>query len=390
MRSAAVRTANLSQVISALHLRGSLTRSEISSETGLTRSSVAVQVSELTEAGLVVERAPQPDGRPGRPSPLVAFNPAVAALAVEIEVASIAVGVFRLGGECIARRRVGRAGATTTPDDAVRLIGELVEDLRSEADGPTILGAGVGVAGLVEEAEGRVAMAPNLGWSDVPLGDLLAEELGDVRRIRVGNEANVSARAESVRGAGRATSDMIYISGEVGVGGGVISNGRPLTGRSGFGGEIGHLTANPGGRPCGCGSIGCWETEIGARAVLERAELDPDGGEDAVAVLWDRADRGDATARRALAETGRWLGIGIASLVNVFNPDVVVLGGMYRRGHAHLIETVLHELDRRVLPPLRGAAIVPSVLGDSAVLVGAAELAVEDVLMDPLSAVSLH
>ncbi len=388
MRSASVRTANLSQVLSALHFHGPLTRSDLCAYTGLTRSSVAVQVSELTDAGLVFEQAPQSDGRPGRPSPLVTFSTDIAALAIEVEVDSIAAAVFRLGGESLAERRLARTRSQVRVEDAIADIGTLARDVLADAGSPTIIGTGVGVVGLVEEAENTVTMAPNLGWDNVPLGQLLANEIKDCGEIRVGNEANLSARAESTRGAGRDANDMIYLSGEVGVGGGVISNGRPLTGRSGFAGEIGHLTVNPDGRSCGCGSIGCWETEIGIRALLERAGLNPDDGADAAETLWDHADRGEEQARDALTATGRWLGIGVSTLINIFNPDVIVLGGMYRTGYAHLIDAVRAELETRVLPPLRGAAIVPSILGDSAILIGAAEMAFEHALADPIGTMS--
>lgn len=384
MRSASVRTANLSQVLSTIHFNGPLNRSEICAFTGLTRSSVAVQVSELSETGLVVEQAPQSDGRPGRPSPIVTFTTDVAVLALEVEVDSLAAAVFRLGGESIAERRLPRPRARVGVETAVSDIGDLARSVIEEAGSPTIIATGVGVVGLVEESSKSIAMAPNLGWEGVPLGDLLANELGDCGEIRIANEANLSARAESLRGAGREAQDIIYLSGEVGVGGGVISAGAPLNGRSGFAGEIGHLTVSPDGRPCGCGSVGCWETEIGLRSILERADLDPDGGTDAVDALWDRVDRGDQATQEAFAETGRWLGIGVSTLINIFNPDVVVLGGMYQRGYAHLIGAVRAEVNRRVLSPLRNAAIVPSLLGDSAILIGASELAFEHTLADPI------
>lgn len=385
MRSESVRTANLGEVVRVVHQQGPLTRSEICVATGLTRSSVAVQVGELVEAGIVAERSASSRGKPGRPSTVVGFESGVAALGVDIGVDSCAVGVYRLGGEEAGVERTV-VGASTEPDHVVDLVARIAQKAVADAGSPQIVGVGVGVPGLVDDAGGNIAIAPNLDWRDVPLGSLLEGRLGLPARVFVGNEANLSAFAESIRGAGSTSDDMIYVSGEVGVGGGVISAGSPLRGRSGFAGEIGHIAVNPDGRACGCGSTGCWETEIGIRSVLERAGIPVDGAS-AADELWDRARRGDAVVLNALTETGRWLGVGVSMLVNIFNPDVVVFGGMYRNGFPHLIEAVRSEMHTRVLAPLRGAAVVPSELGDNAILVGAAELAFSAMLADPLKVI---
>ena len=174
-------------------------------------------------------------------------------------------------------------------------------------------------------------MAPNLGWRDVPLGERLAQVLGAAVPIAVANDADLGALAELRRGAARGADDVLSSSGEVGVGGGLIVDGRPLTGVAGYGGEVGHMPVNPDGRPCRCGSIGCWETEVGEGALLRRAGHPPEGGRAAVDAVLREAERGSPVALAALAETGRWLGIGLAGLVNVLNPRLVVLGGRLRR-----------------------------------------------------------
>ena len=180
---------------------------------------------------------------------------------------------------------------------------------------------------------------------------------------------------------------MIFLSGEVGVGGGIIVGGRPLTGVAGHGGEVGHMPVNPvSGRPCRCGSVGCWETEVGEEALLVRAGRPPDGGSAAVDAVLADAAAGDDTALAAVGEIGRWLGIGLAGLVNVLNPSRVVLGGRFARLHPFIATTVEEGLDSRALPASRAfVEVVPATLGVDAPLLGAAELALEPILTDPAS-----
>ena len=149
---------------------------------------------------------------------------------------------------------------------------------------------------------------------------------------------------------------------------------------------IGHLPVNPDGRACRCGAIGCWETEVGETALLVGAGHEPGGGRAAVdAVLREAADP-SAPARSSLARLARWLGIGLAGLVNVFNPRLIVLGGRFGRLHPFVCEGVEAELDRRALAGSRAiVSIVPTALGDDAALIGAAELAFEPLLSDPAS-----
>jgi predicted NBD/HSP70 family sugar kinase len=227
-------------------------------------------------------------------------------------------------------------------------------------------------------------MAPNLGWRDAPLGQRLAAALQVSAPIAVANDADLGALAEHRRGAAVGAGDVLFISGEVGVGGGVIVDGAPLTGAAGYAGEVGHIPVNPNGATCGCGSIGCWETEIGEGALLRRAGRDATGGADQVDAVLRDAVAGSPVALAALDEVGRWLGVGLAGLVNVFNPQLVVLGGLFGRIHPFVARRLERELDRHTLPaPRELVRIVPATLGVDAPLIGAAELAFEPLLADP-------
>jgi predicted NBD/HSP70 family sugar kinase len=227
-------------------------------------------------------------------------------------------------------------------------------------------------------------MAPNLGWRDVPFGQRLVPALGFDVPVTVANEADLGALAEHLRGAAIGHDHVLFVTGEVGVGGGLIIAGRPLSGAAGFGGEIGHMPVNRDGRQCGCGAIGCWETEVGEGALLTRAGRPADGGRDALDAVLDEAAAGEPVALAALEETGRWLGIGLAGLVNLLNPELVVLGGRFGRYLPFVSDSLEEELDRHALAAPRALVrIVPSRLGADASLLGAAEIAFEAILADP-------
>jgi predicted NBD/HSP70 family sugar kinase len=236
----------------------------------------------------------------------------------------------------------------------------------------------------VRRSDSSVSIAPNLGWRDVPFGMLLRAALGDAFPVLLANDADLAALAEVRRGAAIGTDDALCIWGEVGVGGGLISRGELVTGASGIAGEVGHMPVNPDGLACECGSFGCWETEIGEGSLLRRTGRPADGGRAAVdAVLVDAAS-GVPSVLEALAIEARWVGIGLSGLINVLNPSMVVLGGLFGRLHPLIADQVNDEIGRRALPSARAhVQVVPSRLGADAVLLGAAELAFEAVLADP-------
>jgi predicted NBD/HSP70 family sugar kinase len=385
-RSETVRRSNLSAIVGELHADGPLSRSDLVARTGLTRSAIRALIGELAAAGLVSEGRAALLGTPGRPSPMVRPSPEGAeVLALDVAVDSVAVAVVGLGGEVIAQKRVDRPRGHTTPDATVADLVELTSQVTGGTAGhEDLVGIGVAVAALVRRPDGFVSTAPNLGWRDVPFGDLLAAGLGTLAPISIGNEADLGALAELRRGAAIGRDDVLFISGEVGVGGGLIVGGLPLTGAAGYGGEVGHMPVSPAGRTCGCGAVGCWETEVGEGSLLVRAGHPADGGRDAVDAVLRDAAAGSPEALDALRENGRWLGIGLAGLVNVLNPELVVLGGLFGRIHPFVRTSIDEELDRRALAaPRRLVEVIPAKLGVDAPLLGAAELAFEALLANP-------
>ncbi|MBI3746759.1 MAG: ROK family protein [Chloroflexi bacterium] len=387
-RSETVRRANLSAIVRALHLRGPLSRSELVATTGLTRSAIRSLVGDLVAGDFVTEEAAVRLGTPGRPSPLVRLvDESAVVLALEIAVDSAAVAVVGLGGRVLWSRRVERPRGHSSLDEIVADLSHLAATARARRPaGETPIGVGVAVAGLVNRATGLVAFAPNLGWVDIPLGDRLAEVLQVGVPVGIANEADLGALAEVRRGAARDARDVLYVHAEVGVGGGLIVDGLPLSGSAGYAGEIGHMPVNPAGRVCHCGSVGCWETEVGEGALLARAGYPVEGGTAAVAAVLADAAAGRPEALLALDHVGRWLGLGLAGLVNILDPSRVVLGGLFSRIYPFVAGTVEAELDRRALAAPRGlVSVVPASLGVDAPLLGAAEMTFEPLLADPVA-----
>ena len=384
-RSETVRRANLSAIARELHLRGPHSRSELGLRTGLTRSAIRGLIGELSVAGLVDEVRSSSAGLPGRPSPIVRPDPqAAVVLALEINVDSLAAALVGFGGTVHDLRRADRPRGHLSSEAIVGDLVELVTPMLAAHGSRRILAIGVGVAGVVRRSDGLVRHAPNLGWRDVPLGQALSRALGLDLPLSVANEADLGGLAEHRRGAAIGASAVIYVAGEVGVGGNLLVDGQPVVGAAGYAGEIGHMPVNPEGAACGCGSIGCWETEIGERAMLLRAGRPAGGGREAVASLIDAAQSGDPAATAAMEHTGTWLGIGLAGLVNIFNPGLIVLGGLLGRVHPLIAEQVEAVLDRRALSASRElVGVVPAALGVDGAVLGAAELAFEAFLADP-------
>jgi predicted NBD/HSP70 family sugar kinase len=262
------------------------------------------------------------------------------------------------------------------------------------ADGLRPVGATVALPGLVDAESGALLIAPNLGWTDVRVVDELRERLsGPAFPLAADNEANLAAMAELWEGTARGLSDVLYVSGEIGVGAGIIVSGELFRGAQGFGGEFGHMTLDPDGRPCACGSRGCLETLAGLEALLETAGLDPTaattttGSGQPVSDLAARARMGDERALQALGEAGRWLGIGLASAANLLNFQAVVLGGFFAQLATWLAAPIARELETHVLASEWAIPrLLPSTLGPEAAVRGAAALSLRRVLADPSSA----
>jgi glucokinase len=311
-----------------------------------------------------------------------------ARVAVGVDVGGTKINAFRVtgGGEVLARETV------PTPADDMAAILDAMVGAAQAVLAPDVAAVGVGAAGLVEFATGIVAFAPNLAFREARINDHLGAALG--LPVVTDNDANVAALAESRFGAGRGYDHVLLVTVGTGIGGGIVSGGRLFRGAHGFAAEIGHVIVEPGGPPCGCGNRGCWEQVASghalARAGREAVRRHPgsliarmaagDPRNVAGPVVTDAAQQGDDVARRILAEVGRRLGEGIAGLVNVLDPEVVVVGGgAIAAGHLLLDPARAAFLDAVESPEHRpDVPIVPASLGNDAGAIGAAALALEE------------
>ena len=239
---------------------------------------------------------------------------------------------------------------------------------------------------MVETELGFVRKAPNLGWIDVPFGNAIEkafrEYMGVCPSVVLGNDANLGAIAEYVRGAATTSSSVVYLSGDVGVGGGVVLGGQVLTGGSGYAGELGHLVVNPTGQPCNCGSRGCWETEVGRDAILAAAGLP--AGPDSFAELIELGKSDPEIMKRTLSHVGEWVGVGLVNLMNSIDPNYIVLGGHLADIYPYISDVVNKRVDQsRPNTRTRAQILLPSLSLDSP-LFGAAEVAFGPLLAHPL------
>jgi predicted NBD/HSP70 family sugar kinase len=391
---ATVRRSNLGLVLRHLRDHGPRSRARIAQETGLNKATVSSLVAELTDRGLVSAGAVDRAGAVGRPGLIVQLDGrSVCGIGVELQVDHAATLVLDLCGEVLFEHRIALDVAALGPDRTLDAVARLVDEAVDAAAlrGAVPAGLTVAVPGLVRSVDGVATYAPNIGWHDVPVLAGLRARIDVECPIRVENDANLSAIAEWAMGAQARTPDLVYLTGEVGVGGGVIVADQLLRGAGGLSGEVGHTALGDPDLVCGCGRRGCWETVVGLSALLRQA-ADPEDPvhdpardlETRLAEVASRADAGDARTLAALEKVGTALGAGAAVLINVFNPQVVVLGGYFAVLGRFLTAPMTAELRTRVFgPDLAGARVVLSTLGFTAAVRGGAHVALESVFDDP-------
>ncbi|NUR31906.1 MAG: ROK family transcriptional regulator, partial [Catenulispora sp.] len=335
-----LRRGNLAMVLRLLRDGGPRSRAGIAEDTGLPKPTVTSLVAELVELGLVAEGEVQRRGAVGRPALAVHLDGrTVCGIGIEVSADYIGLVARSLDGRTLfeARHPVDVAGAG--PDTVLDLLAErLTEGLESvAAQGARAVGATLVAPGVVDIGAGRVDFAANIAWRGVDAVAGLSRRLGPgAPPLTLENDAKAGAVAEYLALQGSGIHDLLYITGETGIGGGIISDGRLLRGATGFAGEIGHMPLDPGGAQCACGRRGCWETMVGLGALLRLAADDADPVRDPsadlevrLAELRRREDHGDQRTCDAFGRVADHLGLGIALLTDVLNPRAVVLGGYF-------------------------------------------------------------
>ena len=391
-----VRKINKSLILNTLRLHAPISRAQVANVTGLTRGTVSNIVNVLIEDGLVFEDKLQ-DSKIGRPSILLGLRAdGGAVIGVEIGVDFISVLLTNFVAETLWEIRV-QTTALQSQTDIINQAENYIDQALSIAKEHrlTPLGIGVGLPGLVNVRQGNLVMAPNLHWKNVPLRLILNQRFH--LPVYIENEANLAALGEYYFGVARNVDNFIYLSSDIGLGGGIVIDGRLFRGGHGYGGEIGHIQRNPQGEECGCGRIGCWETQVGPRAVLHRVKKEfqkyPDqslldvcsGNLENLTfdIVVKFALNGDVICRQAIEEVAVNLGVGIADLVNIFNPDLIVIGGAFIQG-----KEILHSIIEKTIfsntlqPATDNLQIKFSERSTEACVLGAVAVVLDDILRE--------
>jgi len=389
---ATVRRLNLGLLMRSLSTGGSRSKARLAEDTGLNKATVSSLVTELVDRGLVIEGIIERSGV-GRPGRTIEVNTTgVRCIGLELNVDYLAGVVTDLTGAVLARRRLSLPMIDLGPARAMGQVAALAAALvvACGATPEQVKTLHVSLPGLIDIDAGVLAYGPNLDWRQV---DVVHSLMGRLRwpgtRVAVDNDANLGAMAEYAVGPSAGSSNLLYLVGEIGVGAGMIIDGRIVRGATGFAGEVGHMPIGDPAVQCGCGRRGCWETSVGMNAVADAVWAPGDRGGDCdmasrLAQIVDRAEAGDERTLRALRETGRRLGLGASVLANLLDPEVIIFGGHFSALQKYIQDAVTIEMRSRVL----GGAVMAcrlefSTLGFEAPALGAAHSGIDMLISDP-------
>ena len=401
-----VREHNLSIVLNYIwEAGGPIARARLTEISGLNKSTIGSLLAELQTWGYIKETGTSSVG-PGRPGVLIDINPdAGRVIGAEIGVDFASVVLADMRANVVWRRQIetnDRAVSSRPGQDQVLaqtegLVTEAIVQVKAASQ--RLLGISLGVPGLVDHATGTLLFAPNLGWSNVPLREMW--QRFNVPVI-VENEANAAALGEHMLGNARQVANFIHLSAGVGLGGGIVIDGKLYGGVGGYAGEIGHMTLAPDGQQCKCGNRGCWETLIGPTAIANRVRQvagegrapilmalpEVNGSLQAIRMrhVLESAQRGEPAVLLVLDDVGRYLGVGIANLLNAFNPSLIVLGGMLSLAGPYILPRAQREVEARALAANRaGMQIVLSAFKSDACVMGSVSLVIREILNNPMT-----
>jgi predicted NBD/HSP70 family sugar kinase len=388
-----LRRHNLALVLAEIARGEGVSRAQIAAETGLTRGTVSALVDTLVTSALIVEGSPNRGsvGRPGNALWLNADGPA--GLGIEINVDYIAAALLDFTGRARSVRIVAGDNRGVAAETVIRRSVDVAQRMLNESspNPSNIVGVGVAVPGLVG-TDGVLRRVPNLpGWESIAVAEMVQAKLAiPIEITLVDNEANLAALAEHWYANVGVGNDFVRVSGEIGVGAGIVTGGDLWRGVNGLSGELGHVTVEPDGALCSCGARGCLEQIAGQEALLREAGASgvagtalgvPDGP---ISELVSRAKSGDAQTLEALSRAGSALGTALSSLVNVLDIPTIVLGGLYAEVAPWISADVAAELSARAVGyQTAGVELVVSQLGAEAAVRGAAGLVIRRIIDNP-------
>ena len=397
---ALIRETNLSLVLRSIHNDAPLSRANLALITSLNKSTVSSLVDDLLARQLIHEVGTNNVGM-GRPATMLEINPLAGVIVgVELGVGSVSVALMDFAGETIWRHNEDAdlsAGQDKTIERSLNLVDQAIAI--SHKKKLHLLGLGLVTAGTVDLNEGVLIYSPNLGWHDVPLRKIFSDHTG--LKVYIENDANASAVAEHLFGVMRQIKDFVFVFTGAGIGGGLFLNGKLYRGYNGFAGEIGHFstTAEPSQELCHCGNRGCWETHVNQGSIIRRMQDRLENGHKSsvtafmseqkesslsISIIKQAADSGDKEAIDSFFEAGRAMGQGIVGIVNIFNPEKIVVGGPLSIVGDYLLPFVFDAVKKNALnETMKRTDVISSVFGSDASLFGAVAIVVEDILWNP-------
>jgi len=395
-----VRELNLSSVLRRVYHEAPTSRAQLATRTGLNKSTISSLIEDLMQRGLIRELGTNSTGA-GRPATLLEINARVGAvISVELGVDFVLAAVIDFIGTVLWRKQMS-ADAAESQAQTLAQIGALIDEAAAQCTerNLTPLALSFAIPGTVDIDEGMLIYAPNLNWRNVAFRNLFA---GQGLRVYVENDANAAAVGEHLFGEAQQAQNFVFVFAGVGLGGGLFLNGQLYRGAGGYAGEIGHtpILAQPFGLECHCGKQGCWEMYANQAAIIRRLKsqieaspesrsitaslLDTRATAATIALIKQAADAGDPQAVAALAEEGSALGIGMAGLINVLNPEKIILGGPISMAGEHLLPAILAGVKQHGMQEIVSQAEISlSGFGPDASVIGAAAVVVDDILTNP-------
>lgn len=396
-----VRETNLSKVLRLIHSKSPISRAQLAVITGLNKSTVSSLVDELLEQSLIHETGSN-SGAAGRPATWLEINPQAGMIVgVELGVDFVSVAVTDFLGTILWRQKEEAdptEGQGKMLDLTLRIVKEALT--ANKKRNSRFFGLGLATPGTVDLNEGVLIFAPNLHWRNVPFRKIFSEQTK--LKIFVENDANATAIAEHLFGIARQSQDFIFVFAGVGIGGGLFLNGNLYRGKNGYAGEIGHspIMAGQSQTICHCGNRGCWETyanqysiiqRVQARLEVKRSSIIPklmaeQNGQLSIPLIKQAADLGDQEAIDSFIEAGRAMGQGFAGLINIFNPEKIILGGPLSIAGDYLLPAIKEAATLHSLPEIdRQVEVHLSSFGTDASLIGAIAIVADDVLSKPVN-----
>lgn len=335
-----VKKNNKALVLQLIIANEPISRADIAQVSGLHKATVSSLVNDLLEEVLIYESGPGESSGGRRPVNLHFNNVAGYAIGIDIGVNHVLCVLTDLRGNIIIElnEKVNRTPFPAIMSKIQNMVQTLMDQMPASLYG--VVGIGVGVPGIVNKS-GTILLAPNLGWTNIGLKHEL-EALYNVP-VLVENEANAGAFGEQQFGVGQNYQNIIYVSAGIGIGVGIILNKELYQGKNGFSGEVGHMIIELNGKPCSCGSRGCWEAYASENALLESANTD------SLEALIEKAREWDETAISHFEEIGQYLGYGINNIINTFNPDQVILGNRLAMAKDWIEQPILNTIENNTL-----------------------------------------